>query len=68
MGIFIAMIVASVILMLFDPKFGAFICLLALLSGLIQWRHQKEKDKVVQKDKMKKAGPKKKSTRPHKKH
>ena len=69
MGIFIAMIIASVILLIVDPKFGAFVCLLALLSGLIQWKHQKEEsDKEEKKSANKKTSPHKKSTRPRKKH
>ncbi len=69
MGIFIAMIIASVILLIVDPKFGAFVCLLALLSGLIQWRHQKEEAKKEEKNSSKKkSSTHKKSTRPRKKH
>ncbi len=68
MGIYIAMIVASVILMIIDPKFGAFVCLLAVLSALIQWRHQKEKAAAQDKSAKKKSNSKKKSNRPRKKH
>ncbi len=67
MGIFIAMIIASVILLLVDPKFGGFVCLLALLSGAIQWQHQRKQKEQEQKEASKKSGQKKKSTRPRKK-
>ncbi len=66
MGIIIAMILASVILMAFDPKFGAFAMLLAIMSGLIQWKNQK--DKAAKAESVSKQPRKKKSTRPHKKH
>lgn len=63
------MIVASAILLIYDPKFGAFVCLLALLSGLIQWKHQKDKTNEKEKNSSKKkATSHKKSTRPRKKH
>ncbi len=67
MSIFIAMIIASVILLILDPKFGAFVCLLAILSGMIQWRHQKGESITKASVSKNKSQPKKKSTRPHKK-
>ncbi len=66
MGIIIAMLLAAVVLMAFDPKFGAFAMLLALMSGLIQWKNQRDKAKKAQSEAKKPR--KKKSTRPHKKH